>query len=901
LLLGCLDSAQAPSGRTAPPVSRGEHDSPLGPIDLVYICGNKFLATNQTGGVVRVTYHVVGGDESGSLTLPPASMDDEGFSETEVETVERGAVELYQGDDLETRRNNLGRACGPAPSSASLSESATSASMGEWTAPFSWSNIAVHVSLLPTGKVLSWGFSDPPQVWDPATGQFSAVPAPAVIFCSGHSLLPDGRVLVTGGNNDANVVRNGIPAVTIFDPVSQSWSRSAPMNYARWYPTNVAMPNGDVVIFSGKDGTGAPVAHPEVWSNGATRVLSPLALPLYPRSFVAPNGKIFVAEKPTSRYLDPTGAGTWTLVADRLYGGRDYGSAVMYEPGKVIYVGGGQTTNTAEIINLNSGSPSWQWTGSMAFPRRHLNATVLPTGEVLATGGTSGTGFNDSTRGVHAAELWNPQTGVWTRLASNSITRVYHSTSLLLPDGRLLHTGSGEAGPDQRNAELFSPPYLFQGPRPVISSAPGAIGYGASFQVGTPDPADISRVSLIRPGSVTHASDMGQRFEWLSFSRIPGGLSIAAPANANLAPTGHYMLFLLSGNGVPSVAKIVKVGQVGDPQPPLNAPPVAAFTQECTGFDCSFHDASTDTDGQVTAWSWNFGDAGAADVASPQHTYGANGSFEVTLTTTDDDGATNAVTNTVTIGPPPPNSAPTAQFSQTCTGLSCSFTDGSTDADGQVTGWSWSFGDGGTATVKNPSRTYTAAGIYTVTLQVTDDDGATNNTSAPVTVTAPSSNVMPRAAFVALCSGLTCRFNDQSVDPDGTLAAWRWNFGNGTSSTLRSLTRTYASAGTYTVTLAVTDNKGATATSTAGITVATSGIVLNVTPKVDATRQYMMLAWSGARGTNVDVYRDGKFLTAQVNDGRWTYSRLLPGVARTTFKVCETGKTVCSNVATVQF
>ncbi len=812
-------------------------------------------------------------------------------------------------------------------------------------------------------------------------------PRPAVIFCSGHSLLPDGRVLVTGGNNDANVVLNGIPDITIFDPVSQSWSRSAPMHYARWYPTNVAMPNGDVVIFSGKDGTGR--IGDRIRRSG--RMGQPgcslrCALPLYPRSFVAPNGKIFVAETATSRYFDPTGAGTWSPVAPRLYGARSYGSAVMYEPGKVIYVGGGYTTNTAEIIDLNSASPRWQWTGSMAFPRRHLNATVLPTGEVLATGGTGGTAFNDLTLAVHAAELWNPQTGVWTRLASNSIDRIYHSTSLLLPDGRVLHAGSGESGPDQRNAELFSPPYLFQGPRPVISSAPDAIGYDASFQVGTPDAADISKVSLIRLGSVTHAFNMGQRFEWLSFSRIPGGLSISAPGNPNLAPPGHYMLFLLNGSGVPSVAKIVKVGQVGDPQPPLNAPPVASFTQECTGFDCSFHDASTDADGQVAAWSWSFGDDATADVASPQHTYGAEGSFEVTLTTTDDDGATNAVTHTVRIGPPPPNSAPTAeftqtchgfdcsftdaskdsdgtvtgwswdfgdgatsteanpshtyagegsyevtlvatdddqatatvsksigvtppppnapptaQFSQTCSGLSCSFTDGSTDGDGLVTGWSWSFGDGRTETVKNPSHTYTAGGTYTVTLQATDDDGATNEKSASVTVTAPSSNLAPRAAFVALCTGLTCRFNDQSVDPDGTLASWRWTFGNGTSSSVRSLSKTYASAGSYAVTHTATDNKGATGTSTATITVATSGIVLNVTPKVDATKQYMMLAWNGARGTNVDVYRDGKFLMAQVNDGRWTNSHLLPGASKYTYKICETGKTVCSNLATVQF
>ena len=372
----------------------------------------------------------------------------------------------------------------------------------------------------------------------------------------------------------------------------------------------------------------------------------------------------------------------------------------------------------------------------MAFPRRHLNATVLPTGEVLATGGTSGTAFNDLTLAVHAAELWNPQTGALDP-AGQQLDRPDAITPprCSCPTAACCTPAAARSGPDQRNAELFSPPYLFQGPRPVISSAPGAIGYGASFQVGTPDAADISKVSLIRLGSVTHAFDMGQRFEWLSFSRIPGGLSISAPGNPNLAPPGHYMLFLLNGSGVPSVAKIVKVGQVGDPQPPLNAPPVASFTQECTGFDCSFHDASTDADGQVAAWSWSFGDDATADVANPQHTYGAEGSFEVTLTTTDDDGATNAVTHTVRIGPPPPNSAPTAEFTQTCHGFDCNFTDASKDSDGTVTGWSWDFGDGATSTQTNPSHTYAGEGSYEVTLVATDDDQATATVSKSINVT----------------------------------------------------------------------------------------------------------------------------------------------------------------------
>ncbi len=238
----------------------------------------------------------------------------------------------------------------------------------------------------------------------------------------------------------------------------------------------------------------------------------------------------------------------------------------MYDDGKILYVGGGRTTNTAETINLNSAAPAWQWTGSMAFPRRHLNATVLPTGEVLVTGGSSGITFNDYKLPVHAAELWNPATGLWTTLASNTVNRVYHSTSILLPDGRVLHTGSGDGSPDQRNAELFSPPYLFKGARPVITEAPQSVVYGTSFSVSTPQAAGIAKVSLIRLGSTTHAFDMNQRFQRLSFTRTRGGLTISAPTNRNRTPPGHYMLFILDGNGVPSVAKIVQVGS-GAPLP----------------------------------------------------------------------------------------------------------------------------------------------------------------------------------------------------------------------------------------------------------------------------------------------------------------------------------------------
>jgi hypothetical protein len=274
----------------------------------------------------------------------------------------------------------------------------------------------------------------------------------------------------------------------------------------------------------------------------------------------------YAGELQQSYYLSASGSGSWTYVGDRLYGKRDYGSAVMYEPGKILYVGGGRTTNTAEVIDLNQASPRWQWTGTMAYARRLLNATVLPDGTVLVTGGSSGTAVNDETRPVYAAELWNPDTGTWTVLASNAVVRVKHSTALLLPDGRVVLAGGGEVvgATDHRDAEFFSPPYLFNqdgtpAARPQISSAPGTTYYGQSFTVSTPDAASIAKVAWVRLGSVTHAFDQNQRYVPLAFTRTGTGVVVTPPASRNVAPPGHYMLFLLNADGVPSVAKIQRV------------------------------------------------------------------------------------------------------------------------------------------------------------------------------------------------------------------------------------------------------------------------------------------------------------------------------------------------------
>jgi Domain of unknown function (DUF1929) len=564
----------AACGDDQPPTSQGPPEPPelppeteqgilSRPFDLIYVCGNKFLATNTSRVPVQVTYRVVGSSETGSLTMPAAPVTDPAHTETELETVERGVVELYQDDRRVAHRLNRDLPCGPSASSSSMAAAGPEAS-GQWAAPFPWPVIGVHLALLPTGRVITWAQTGEPNIWNPATGSFTSTTRPADIFCAGQSFLADGRLLVAGGKYN-NTVGLGNPDVSIFSPSSSSWTRSTPMRRGRWYPTLTTLPSGDVLITSGFDQYGWVVEEPEVWSPAGLRALSGARknLPNYPRTFVAPNGKVFYAgQRQQTWYLDPSGAGSWTTVAQRLYGVRDYGAAVMYEKGKVLYVGGGRTTNTAEIIDLNSPSPRWQWTGSMAFPRRQLNATVLPTGEVLVTSGSRGTGFNDNELAVHAAEIWNPNTGRWTILASNTVNRTYHSTSILLPDGRILHSGGegGAKGPP-RGAELFSPPYLFKGPRPTITAAPQLVGYGTSFTVSTPDASTVTKVSLIGLGATTHAFDMGQRLLGLPFQGQTGALTITAPANGNVAPPGYYMLFILNADSVPSVAKIVQVSR----------------------------------------------------------------------------------------------------------------------------------------------------------------------------------------------------------------------------------------------------------------------------------------------------------------------------------------------------
>jgi hypothetical protein len=354
------------------------------------------------------------------------------------------------------------------------------------------------------------------------------------------------------------------------------------MAYRRWYGTATVLPDGKVLAMSGNDVSGTSyVVTPEIY-NPTTNVWTPvpaanLQLPLYPHMFVLPSGKLAytgnsegnsypgtVAGSRDTRMLDVTSS-SWSTVTPSSVDG----DSVMYAPGKIMKAGSsndgcfndGNSESTTFTINMNLASPTWQQTASMAFPRTHHNLTILPDGTVLAVGGGMIKNGCDNSIPVYPAELWSPLTATWATLSSMVTPRLYHSTAILLPDGRVLVAGGGrdQAAPNQLSAEIFSPPYLFKGTRPTITSVPASTTYSADIAVSTPDGATIASVALMRAGATTHSFDEAQSFLNLTFQQSAGGITVQAPTNSNLAPPGYYMLFLINQNGVPSVASFIRV------------------------------------------------------------------------------------------------------------------------------------------------------------------------------------------------------------------------------------------------------------------------------------------------------------------------------------------------------
>jgi hypothetical protein len=282
----------------------------------------------------------------------------------------------------------------------------------------------------------------------------------------------------------------------------------------------------------------------------------------YPRMHLMPNGRLLkIGVQRKSEYFNPQ-TKTWSNVAPMLFGSRQKAATVLL-PGlnKVMAIGGESSstraaTNSVEILDTSQSSPRWSYTTPMNFPRQHLNAVTLPDGKVLAVGGGRADKYTDP---VRAAEMYDPETETWRVMASQQAGRMYHSTALLLPDGRVLSAGQ-DNGAFRTTAEIFSPPYLFSGSRPTIDNAPGKVGYDATLNISSADAADIAKVALIRASAVTHSTNTEQRYVALNFNASGGTITARAPANANIAPPGYYMLFLVNSAGAPSVASWVKLG-----------------------------------------------------------------------------------------------------------------------------------------------------------------------------------------------------------------------------------------------------------------------------------------------------------------------------------------------------
>ena len=253
-----------------------------------------------------------------------------------------------------------------------------------------------------------------------------------------------------------------------------------------------------------------------------------------------------------------------------------------------------------------------------------------------------------------------------------------------------------------------------------------------------------------------------------------------------------------------------------------NTAPTASFTSgPCTDGACTFDaSASSDPDGSIASFAWDFGDQKTATGPQAQHTYAAAGTYTVRLTVTDDRGAKASTTKDVTIGI---NQAPVASFTSSCAERACSFVgSASNDPDGSISGYAWSFGDGSTSTDVSPNHTYSADGTFTVTLTVTDDQGKTDQTTKQVTAKA---NQKPTAAFTSSCTNLACTFDAAtSSDSDGKVVAYAWDFGDKATDSGPTTSHTYTAAGSYVVALTVTDDQGATATTTKTFTVSTANV-----------------------------------------------------------------------------
>src|SRR5215207_6252459 len=362
--------------------------------------------------------------------------------------------------------------------------------------------------MLPTGKVLFFNYGASQQgiaaIWDPATGQSHRVDPPTGDnpWCGGQTLLADGRVLVAGGNAPkTSELFNGLDTIYTFDPWTETWMFHGRMREGRWYPTTTTLPDGRVLITSGRvrDGSGNINEDVDVGDRRRRRGRGGDHRRRQPRRWLGSPGAAAAGTPEHQLGPDPRRRGHHHRGQPR-----------------------GQLHRPPEG-------------GAALRPRRR---------RVDAAGGPG--------RGAGLPLDGAPPAG--------------------RPDHVAGDDGPSDLGGQSDEIEVFSPPYLFKGPRPKITSAPDAVPYGSPFGVGTPD-GDVAKAVLVAPGATTHANDMHQRLVPLAMTRTAGGLQLTAPASTSIAPPGHYMLFLVNSAGVPSVARFVHLAPTAPPPPPDPPPP----------------------------------------------------------------------------------------------------------------------------------------------------------------------------------------------------------------------------------------------------------------------------------------------------------------------------------------
>jgi len=645
---------------------------------------------------------------------------------------------------------------------------------GQWrTLPNPMPINPVHAALLHNGKVLivagsgnlasemNWRAA----IFDPATGTVTTQTVTWDMFCNGMVVLADGRALINGGTLKYDPF-HGQLRNAVYDPLTGQFADVQNMAHGRWYPTTTNLGDGTVMTSSGLDENGNTNSTVEIYTVGSgwSPVYgSPFTPTLYPRLHLLPNGKVFYSGSGTgSRYFDPS-THTWSgVVATTNYSTtRTYGTSVLlpltpannYTPVVMIMGGGSPSTATTELINLSATSPKWTYGPAMSQPRIEMNATILPNGKVLALGGS----LNDEDAGTASlnADLYDPATNTFASAGQNAAARLYNSNSLLLPDATVLLIGGNPTrGTYEQSIEIYTPPYLFNSngspaTRPSITGVPSTgIGYGAAFQVQTPDAANISSVVLVRPGAPTHAFDMEQRLVGLSFTAGSGLLNVVTPPNGNIAPPGFYMLFLLNSAGVPSIARFVQLTPT-----PADIPPTGTITSPSTpvtitaGQSVFFAGSGSDPDGTISAYSWTLpgGSPSGSSLATPGNViYSSAGTFTATFTVTDNANVTdpNPPTRTITVNPAPdfslaasPSSRSTARGGNVAYAVSVSALNGFSgsvnfSASGLPSGAAASFvptsiTGSGSSTLTVSTSASTPVGTYTLT--ITGAAGALNH------------------------------------------------------------------------------------------------------------------------------------------------------------------------------